>query len=75
MEIRDLRFSDWPMFNRVMEDDPDVCRRILEVVLGEPVDRIENLTTERTFEPRLGARGVRMDTFAAVSATPAARNS
>ncbi len=60
-EIRNLKFSEWPMFNRVMEDDPDVCRRLLEVILDEPVERVENLTTERALEPHLGARGIRMD--------------
>ena len=39
-EIRNLKFSEWPMFNRVMEDDPDVCRRLLEVILDEPVERV-----------------------------------
>ena len=60
---RDLRFSDWPMFNRVVEESPDICRRLLEVILDEPLEAVELVIGERAIEPRLGARGVRLDAF------------
>lgn len=37
-EPRDLLFHEWPMFNQVMTNEHDICRRLLEVVLGEAVD-------------------------------------
>lgn len=61
MQDRDLKFSDWPMFDRVMETNPDICRRVLEVILGISVDAVENITSEMAISPHLGARGVRFD--------------
>lgn len=55
-EPRDLLFHEWPMFNQVMTNEHDICRRLLEVVLGEPVDRVRNVEVERTVEPRLGRK-------------------
>lgn len=66
-EPRDLLFHEWPMFNQVMTNEHDICRRLLEVVLGEPVDRVRNVEVERTVEPRLGAKGVRLDAFASTA--------
>ncbi|MDE8703966.1 hypothetical protein PZH32_13495, partial [Adlercreutzia equolifaciens] len=63
MEVRDLRFSEWPMFNRVMEDNPEVCRMLLEAILDEPIGGIGEVTVEKAIEPRLGAKGVRLDVF------------
>ena len=40
---RDLLFHEWPMFNQVMTNEHDICRRLLEVVLGEPVDRVRSV--------------------------------
>ncbi len=61
MQDRDLKFSDWPMFDHIMEKHPDICRRLLEVVLGMPVAAVENITAERAILPRLGSLGVRLD--------------
>ena len=66
-EPRDLLFHEWPMFNQVMTNEHDICRRLLEVVLGEPVDRVRNVEVERTVEPRLGAKGVRLGAFASTA--------
>lgn len=62
-EPRNLHFHEWPMFNQVMTDEHDICRRILEVVLDQPVDRVESVEAEKTLEPRLGAKGVRLDAY------------
>lgn len=61
MRDGDLEFRDWPMFDRVLEENHDICRRMLEVVLERPIKRIENVVAERTIKPRLGSRGVRLD--------------
>lgn len=61
MRNGDLEFRDWPMFDRVLEENYDICRRMLEVVLKRPIERVENVVAERSIKPRLGSRGVRLD--------------
>lgn len=58
---RNLLFSEYPMFDRIMEERPDLCRRVLEVALGVPVDEVRNVIAERTLQPRVGSHGVRLD--------------
>lgn len=58
---RDLLFSEYPMFDRIMEERPDLCRRVLETALGIPVDEVRNVVAERTLQPRIGSHGVRLD--------------
>lgn len=61
MQERNLKFSDWPMFDRVMETNPDICRRVLEVVLGISVEEVVSVTSEQSITPHLGSHGVRLD--------------
>lgn len=63
-EPRDLLFHEWPMFNQIMVDNHEICRRLLEVVLERSIERVESVDTEKVIEPRLGAKGVRLDAFA-----------
>lgn len=63
-EPRDLLFHEWLMFNQVMMDEHEVCRRLLEVVLERPIERIASVETEKVVEPALGAKGVRFDAYA-----------
>lgn len=58
-----LELKDGPMFGRVMRDE-ELCREVLEVILGFEIGRIEYLNTEQTFDPATYARGVRLDVFA-----------
>lgn len=62
MKDRDLKFSDDPMFTRVMADE-GICKAVVEAVLGEEVGRVEVLNVEQALEPLLGSKGVRMDVF------------
>lgn len=57
-----LSFHDDPMFKRVMERE-DICKGVIERVLGMPVGKVEYLNTEQ--ERRLGPTGktVRMDSY------------
>lgn len=63
MSQGDLKFSDWPMFDRVMRD-PDVCRRFLQVVLGIEVGRLDYVDVEKSLFPDIEAKSVRLDVFA-----------
>lgn len=59
---KNLVFSDWVMFDRVMQDE-GVCAAFLETVLGIEVERIEYLQVERCAMPVLGSKAVRMDVY------------
>lgn len=58
-----LEIKDAPMFGRVMRN-PDICKGVLERILGISVGHIEYLNTEQVFDPATDAKGVRMDVFA-----------
>lgn len=60
---RDLTFSDWPMFDRVMRN-PGVCRQFLQVVLGIEVGRLDYVDVEKSLLPDIEAKSVRLDVFA-----------
>ena len=59
---RDLTFSDWPMFDRVMRN-PGVCRQFLQVVLGIEVGRLDYVDIEKSLFPDIEAISVRLDVF------------
>ena len=57
-----LEFSDWPMFDRLMEDKA-LCREVIEIILDEPISDIEYIITEDDVRPTLTNHGVRFDAF------------
>lgn len=61
--MRDLVFSDWPMFAKVMEDD-DICKEFIEVVTGIEVAELVHCEPEKTLVPEPFAKPVRLDVFA-----------
>lgn len=63
MAKRALEFTDRWMFNRVMCEE-DVCRAVLQAVLGIEVGEISYLNAEQCYEPAAADRGVRMDVVA-----------
>ncbi len=62
MKNGDLTFSDSPMFGRVMAD-VEICKGVIEAVLGVSLERIEYVNAEHAIDPVLGGRGVRMDAY------------
>ena len=58
--MRDLTFTDGPMFQRLM-GNREICRGVVERVLGAKVKHISNIVTEQAIEPRIGSHGVRLD--------------
>lgn len=57
-----LEFVDAPMFKRIMHE-PDVCKEVIECVLGIEVEKIDYANTEQEGNAALGSRGVRFDVF------------
>lgn len=57
-----LVFSDWIMFDRVMQNE-SICAAFLETVLGLKVRRIEYSRIERPVRPYLHSKAIQMDVF------------
>lgn len=51
------------IFCKVMSTNPDLCRHLLELLLGIEIERIELVTAERTAEIDFGSKGVRFDVY------------
>ncbi len=62
--MRDLTFTDGPMFQHLMGNE-EICKGVVERVLGLKVTEVENIVTEQSIEPRLGSHGVRLDAMMA----------
>ncbi len=57
------------IFYKVMRNNPDVCKELLEILLKIKIDHIE-MKSEETVEVDYGKKGIRMDVYA-VGATKA----
>lgn len=58
----DLQFYDNFMFCSVMKDEK-LCRRLLEIMLGMEIERIEYLASEHHIDSLYDSRGVRLDIY------------
>lgn len=60
--FEDLTLADNFIFFKVMQE-PDICRRLLEVILNVEIDHIEYLEGEKTFDARYEAKSIRLDVY------------
>lgn len=60
-----LTFANDFVFGAVLRTDLDLCRRFLEVILDEPIERVELLETQRVIDPAYGAKSIRLDAYVA----------
>ena len=58
-----LTIKDNFIFSKVMETNPDLCRRIIEIILDIKIDHIEYLEREQTLQSRLDSKGIRLDVY------------
>ena len=58
----ELEFSDDFMFKRVMTD-PEICKGVLERILGIEIARVEYPETEKQIENAYDVRGIRLDVY------------
>lgn len=58
----ELTIADNFIFCKVMENER-ICRRMLEVLLGIRISRIDYLRTEHPMENFYDARGIRLDVY------------
>lgn len=63
-KYEDLFFTDDFMFCKIMENDEHICRRVIEVLLGIQVERIEYTHKQETLDIDIESRGVRLDVVA-----------
>ena len=51
------------IFYKVMRNNPDVCKELLEILLEMEIDHIE-IRSEETVEIDFGSKGIRLDVYA-----------
>ncbi len=63
MEYEQLTFTNNFIFCKVMQNNPDLCRELVELITGRKVRNMVNLNTEQTIEITPDGRGVRLDVY------------
>ena len=58
-----LTFANNFIFCKVLEENPDVCKELLEMLLDIKIDRIEQPKSEQTFKTDFDSRGIRLDVY------------
>ena len=51
------------IFNSVMSDNPDLCKKLLEILLDCKIDHIEKPVYENQFQTSIGSKGIRFDVY------------
>ena len=59
---KDLNFCDNFIFCKVMKDER-LCKKMIEILLGISVSKLEYIETEKTIESFYESRGIRMDVY------------
>ncbi|MBO7121967.1 MAG: Rpn family recombination-promoting nuclease/putative transposase [Treponema sp.] len=59
----DLTIANNFIFYKVMHNNPDVCKELLEILLEFPIEKIE-MSQEEEINIDFGSKGVRLDVFA-----------
>ena len=60
--FKELTLADRFIFYKVMQDAA-LCKRLLEMILGLEIERIEYLEGEKTIEVKNDAKGIRLDIY------------
>lgn len=58
-----LTIQDNFIFSRVMEENPDLCRQMIEMILNVKILRLDYPEREKTIESRLDSKGIRLDVY------------
>ena len=59
----ELTFADNFMFCTVLENNPELCRQLLELLLHIKIDHLEKPQGERTMQETIDAKSVRFDVY------------
>ena len=60
---RELRFSDDFMFCKVLQNNPDIAKELLELIIGRKVDRIITDSSQQSIKITAAGKGVRFDVY------------
>ena len=59
----ELTFSDDFMFCKILQNDPELCRELLELILGRKVTEVLHVEQQKPIEITADAKGVRFDVY------------
>ncbi len=57
----DLTFADDFMFCKVLENNQELCKQLIELIIGDKIGKIAEIQQQKSFEAGFDARGVRFD--------------
>lgn len=63
-KYEELTFTDDFMFCKILENDPDLCKELLELILGRELGRIVSVNRQKPVEITADGKGVRFDVYA-----------
>ena len=59
----ELTFSNNFLFCKILESDREICRKVLEILLHEKIEKLEEPQAEKTMLETPDSRGVRFDVY------------
>lgn len=62
-QYEELTFTDNFMFCKIMENNPDVCKKILEIILGKRIKEISFVSKENVIDIKWNGKSVRLDVY------------
>lgn len=58
-----LTFTDDYMFCRIMSSDPELCRKLIELLIGRPVEKVEFISSQWTVSIDSDIKSIRFDVY------------
>ena len=59
----ELTFANNFLFCKIMEENPEICRRLLEILLHIKIEKLSSPKSEWTMQETVGSKGVRFDVY------------
>jgi len=58
-----LKFTDDFMFCKILENNPEICKELLEVILGIKIKKVESVSKQKEIRVKSDGKGVRFDVY------------
>ena len=58
-----LTFTDDYMFCRIMQSEPELCRKLIELLIGRPVEKVEYIDSQKSISINSDIKSVRFDVY------------
>lgn len=62
-KYEDLTFTDDFMFCKILYTNPELCKQLLELILGRKIKEIRYLPTQNTIDITSDGKGIRLDVY------------